>query len=437
LSWFVGVGVVAHWLFNLQFVWFGIGIGEYSVLLVILCVGLFIRIKKTNVSLKDFVATLSISCNMHAVKKSWYDLSIWSKRITWGCIVSILWFLVNSFVFTTQFPTYADDSFSNRNRPVLNILHDGGIKLFGERDEILARWRLWYPVHIAWYKALISEMQWWFNDIYTDLVQWLSVLWLLIFLIVVTREQTKNLFLSVLSPALLISLPLIFIHSVESYHEILSVVYSIVCIRIWWKWIQTHDTSWWILTVIVLWIIAYIKNDWFVVYVPAILLWLFCTLLVMKQLSKVLHFIKDAFVSIILSLLFFGLPFAFLKMYHNLWSNQAAWVESGVWISSTIHWEIFNVIPSLFTQQDNYWLVFIWVALLIYSLLGTKRGDKSLSLFWITPVIMFFVLLLVFLLTENYTFVMNQTTVNRVFTLCFMALFAFLPFFIDAKNHTH
>jgi hypothetical protein len=82
LSWFVGVGVVAHWLFNLQFVWFGIGIGEYSVLLVILCVGLFIRIKKTNVSLKDFVATLSISCNMHAVKKSWYDLSIWSKRIT-------------------------------------------------------------------------------------------------------------------------------------------------------------------------------------------------------------------------------------------------------------------------------------------------------------------------------------------------------------------
>ena len=82
LSWFIGVGVVAHWLFNLQFVWFGIGIGEYSVLLVLLCIGLCIRIKKTNVSLKDVVATLSVSCDMHAVKKSWHELSMRSKRVT-------------------------------------------------------------------------------------------------------------------------------------------------------------------------------------------------------------------------------------------------------------------------------------------------------------------------------------------------------------------
>jgi hypothetical protein len=38
-------------------------------------------------------------------------------------------FLIITFIHTTNFPTYADDSFYNWNGPAYNIYEDGGVTL--------------------------------------------------------------------------------------------------------------------------------------------------------------------------------------------------------------------------------------------------------------------------------------------------------------------
>lgn len=54
-----------------------------------------------------------------------------------------------------------------------------------------------------------------------------------------------------------------------------------------------------------------------------------------------------------------------------------------------------------------------------------KKRDMRTLLLLLTPIIIFIIFVLVFLLTENYIFAMNQTTINRVFTMSFVILLAF------------
>jgi uncharacterized membrane protein (DUF485 family) len=114
-------------------------------------------LKKT--SLGNYFTNLRISFHFSEYKNDFLQARTYEKVLISGMLISVIWFFVNSFVFTTHFPTYADDSFSNRNKPILNILHDGGVKLFGPREEILARGRLGYPIHIAIYKTVIAKFQ--------------------------------------------------------------------------------------------------------------------------------------------------------------------------------------------------------------------------------------------------------------------------------------
>jgi hypothetical protein len=46
----------------------------------------------------------------------------------------------------------------------------------------------------------------------------------------------------------------------------------------------------------------------------------------------------------------------------------------------------------------------------------------------LSPIIIFLILITVFLFTDNYKWVLDQTTVNRVFTMCFVILFSFFSF---------
>lgn len=430
LSRFVGVGVVAHWLFNIQFVWFGIGIGEYIVLLIFLLVGVCFRMRKTKTARKEFWDSLAIECNTHALKTSWHDLNTWTKRLTWGMVVSILWFLINAFVFATQFPTYADDSFGNRNRPILNILHDGWIKLFGERDEILARWRLGYPVHIAWYKALISEMQWWYNDVYTDLLQWLSVLFILVFLSIVTRQKTKNVFYTLLPGTLIFSLPLIFIHTVESYHDLLVTLYAILVSYTVYEFLEKKDTHFLSLGILLWCIMAYIKIEWLIIYCTAILFSLLVILFIQKKwLSILKNMQKSDRYSMGLSFVLFFLPFQWVRLFHWLWFNPSS-LETGEVIDTKVHWEIFDYFKPIFWWADNYWIwliIVFLVAIMMHKI--WKNKQYSLLYFFLVPLTVFILFTLVFLLTNNYQWVLNQTTVNRVYTMVFVLLFAFIWIF--------
>lgn len=156
LSWFLGVGIISHRMFDLQFIHFGVGIKEYLLLTFILALGIFLRLRKKTLTRSQIKKSLKITKTEH-IKESFTSLSRIEKTLTLASLFFICWFLINSFIHTISFPTFADDSFNNWHKPAVNILYDGGVHIFGSTGEILGRARLGYPIHIPIYKAVMGK----------------------------------------------------------------------------------------------------------------------------------------------------------------------------------------------------------------------------------------------------------------------------------------
>jgi len=436
LWWFIGVGVVAFSLFNIQFIHFWIGVQEYFFILWILLVIFIGKIFYKKVSFKEYILTLPVQNIFPQIKKSFFGLTQLEKIFTlifW--ILGVSFFIV-TFVHTTNFPTYADDSFGNWNGPVYNIYQDWGVKLFWDKTEILGRWRLGYPIYIGIYKATLTDFVWWYNDIYSNLRQWLVFFGMILFVFSITFAKTKNIFYSLLPVGLIVSLPLLFFHTIDWYMELPCAVYSVLTIRAFWKFLEDKDYDYISLALLLWFILSHIKNDWLLWY----FVWIFIAfggiLILSKKLPDFFQwFLKNtwAIYSSLFYFFFFLLPFLIVRMINGLSFNPVASPDWWVGISQTTHWEIFSVFPSIFMKMDNYNVILIIISLLIWFLYKQKKNFNKYFLF-LSWIVVFVIFVLVFLLTENYLRVMNQTTVNRVFTMCFLMILSFSGVLL--YNHT-
>ena len=436
LWWFVGVWVVAFSLFNLQFIHFGLGIGEYMIILWILIVVFVGKLLYKKESFHHYAPVLKIKNIFPQIKKSFFLLSQIEKIFTIVCGGMGIILLILTFVRVTNFPTYGDDSFGNRNGPAYNIYQDGWVKIFWKENEILGRWRLWYPIYIGIYKANVSSFIGSFDDIYINLRQWLVFLGMVLFIFTITFTKTKNIFYSLLPIGLVVSLPLIFFHSADWYMELPCAVYSLITIWAFWKFLEEKDYDYMSLALLLGFVLSHIKNDWLLWYFAGILISFVVILILAKQLLPMIVGFANKKVALRSSLfygIFFFVPFLFVKRYYHLWFNQAVTTSWGLGISSTVHSEIFSVFKPIFFTMDNYNVILIVVLLLwVFGYYYKKRDLNDLFLV-LTPFIIFLIFVLVFLLTESYIVAMNQTTINRVFTMAFLVLLAFTWLFFYKK----
>lgn len=435
LSWFVWIGVVAFTLFNLQFIHYWVWIKEYLFILLFLIIIFWIKLFINKSKISSYLDTLKIKTNKSDMLYSYKNLDKIKRVFFWIMSGFLSLFMINTFIFSISFPTYWDDSFGNRNTPAYNIYQDGWVKLFWEQEEILWRWRLGYPIYIPIYKALISDIVW-FNDIYINMRQLLLFFGLVIFVIKITRDHTRNIFYSLLPASLIIWLPLIFFHSGEWYMELACAAYSIITLRFLWKFLEWKDFDYLSLALLFGLILSHVKNDWLLWYFAWIMIWFAIILLINNNLiTTIKWFFKDK-KNVLYSafyLLFFLLPFLIIKKYYNLWFNQSVSNESGLWISWNIHTEIFSLFKPIFFDMDNYNIILVIVLLSSLYLYRKKNKTDSNWLLFIAPVIIFVIFILVFWLTENYIFAMNQTTINRVFTMSFVILLAFIWLFFQEE----
>ena len=210
--------------------------------------------------------------------------------------------------------------------------------------------------------------------------------------------------------------------------ELASIIYCIICIRLFYEYLRNKDFDYLSLWLLFWFIISYIKNDGFVVYFPWLLFALLIVLCVKKDLlSTVKWFFKDRnnFLKSTLYLVYFFLPFLLVKIIHWLWFNQAAGEASWIWLSNNIHREIFSQFPHIFLNMDNYNLILIILLFILIIFIIEKQRKDNKSVFLYSSLTIFWILIAVFLFTDNYRFVMDQTTVNRVFTTCFMLVLGF------------
>lgn len=425
---FLWTGVVAFSLFNLQFVHFGIGVPEYLLVLAVLIVSLVIKLIWQKLPISHYLATLRVSNILPYIQQSFVWLSRGKKIFT--LVLAACWavFLIASFLHTSNFPTYADDSFGNRNGPAYNIYQDGWVKLFWDTTEILGRGRLWYPIYIPLYKATISQFMWGFYDIYINMWQRLAMFALLMFVFVVTFSTTKNIFYTLLPIGLIVSLPLVFFHATEWYMELPCAIYSVLTLWALWKFLENKEYDYIWLALLFGFMLAHIKNDGLLWYFAGIFI-TFCGLLIItKQWWWFLRWLfgKMSVVwSSVFYFFFFFLPFLVIRYINNLWLNPVAINEWWIWFSQITHWDMFSVFKPIFLDINNYNVILIVVALMVVFAYIYKKRDTRTLLLLLTPIIIFIIFVLVFLLTENYIFAMNQTTINRVFTMVFVILFSF------------
>jgi hypothetical protein len=400
---------------------------EYFTIVGILLVAFIAIMYFKKVAIKEYFKTLKMHCKISEIKESYVSINKIQKIIVrWGAILGLGMILL-SLIRSTHLPTYADDSFYNRNGPALNIYQDGWVKMFGEKTEILGRGRLGYPIYVPMYKAVISDFMWWFNDTYINLRQCLAFLALLLFVIKITRDKTKNIFYTILPVIGICWLPLVFFHAGEWYMELPSAVFSVLTIWAFWKFLEEKDYSYVALWILLWSIVWQIKNDGFVVYFPWIVISFLIILWMRKHLSEFFSWWVKSTKSLwssVFYVIWFLLPFLIIRAIHHIWLNPVATTEWGVGISKVVHREIFSQFPPIFTQLDNYSVVLIPISLIIYVLYMQRKNLNKLflALSWWA---IFVIFTLAFLLTENYMRVMNQTTVNRVFTMCFLMILAF------------
>ena len=436
LSRFVWVWVVAFSLLNIQFIHFWIWIVEYLIILWILLIAFVIKILVKKQSIQDYINILKLKNIFPEIKTSFKSLSLTEKIFTLILSAFFLYFVCISGIFNFNLPTYADDSFGNWDKPAYNIYTDWWISLFWDESEILWRWRLWYPIHIPAYKALISNFAWWINDVYFNTWQRLVFLFWLLFILSVTFNKTKNVFKSILPIWLIISLPLVFFHSFEWYMELPSIIYCIICVRLFYRYLEDKDFDYLSLWLLFWFIISYIKNDGFVVYFPWLLFALFIVICLKKELWLTIKwFFKDKnnLLKSIWYFIYFFIPFLLVKSIHWLGFNQAAWETSWIWLSNNIHREIFSQFPHIFFKMDNFNLVLIVLLFILIFFIVKKQRKENKSLFLYAWIAVFLILIAVFLFTDNYRFVMDQTTVNRVFTTSFILILWFSWFLLNDK----
>lgn len=80
-------------------------------------------------------------------------------------------------------------------------------------------------------------------------------------------------------------------------------------------------------------------------------------------------------------------------------------------------------------------MLFIFALAVIVFLFRRKKNTLKQRFLFLVPIVMFGVITMVFLMTENYKRVLDQTTVNRVFTVIFIVFAFYLGHLLFDDEH--
>ena len=437
VSWFLWIWMLSYSIFNLQFFYSSITIISYFLVVFILILLYLVKIYFSKVSFLEYFKCLRINSPFLKIINSFKNLKKWQK-IFWIIMFLFIFFSgLISLLYTSNFPSYADDSFWNWNASSINIYYDKWIKLFWDKTEILWRWRIWYPIFFSIYKAMFSQFFWSWNDIFIKQFQWLIVYLGLLFIFSISFERTKSIFYALIPCTLILWLPLTFFHSVESYMELSSTFYTIFCLYYLFLFLETRDYQFLTLWTIFWLILSNIKNEWLIVYLPWVIIPFF-GYIILKWEFKIffisLFRSKIESLKIWLLILYYFIPFLIVRLVNNLSLNPVWKTATDVWITK-IHSEIFPVMPVIFFNEDNYNIFPILIILCFIFIYQNRKKIYILDFWPIIPwLVIFTIFFVVFLITDNYKWVLDQTTVNRVFTTSFIIFWAFSSIVISKLN---
>ncbi|MCH2188361.1 hypothetical protein MK079_00850 [Candidatus Gracilibacteria bacterium] len=430
VSWFVGLGVVTAFFYALQIFVFGISKWEYFMLLVVLILSFFIKLFLSKYSIKKYFSTLCLDISFSPIRESFLALSRVKKIFSLTFFGYILVFLLLSLLYNISFPTYFDDSFGNWTLGAINMYFDGGYRVFGSEDEILGKGgRTNYPIFVSIFRALVADFSGFWYEIYQNLFQYVSFFFTVMFTFVISFKKTKDIFVSLLPPFFITSIPLVFFHITDGYMDLASGLYSVFTIYFLYRFLSKKNYENFVLGALFGALLIGTKNDALVVYLPGIVFGFIIYLFLNKEISDFFRGLctRNNITRLGFIVLFFLAPQFFVRFYHGLALNPQA--NDGFENPAWWHLEIFTYADDIFILENNYNLILLLIPLLF---LGFWKGKKSFILY--SVIFIFAIFIAVFLFTSNYRWVLDQTTVNRAFMSCFVILVSFFALIYSDKK---
>lgn len=217
------------------------------------------------------------------------------------------------------------------------------------------------------------------------------------------------------------SQPLLFYHGSNNYADLIIAYYATAAFILFFEWLEEKQLVGLVLSAaLVSWTIC-IKN-YGIFYIIAFLVGL-----VLARLWRVHHLSMRDWLKVAAGLLLPLLPLAAFKLLFrlNLRNTDAAWV----WHPETI--TSFGKAMFVSGNWNIWWVIFCITAILLVPTIWKK---KSLLVCWLMFSAVALIIVVIFMITENYQWALDQTALSRALIPMVPISIALLGFSLANKN---
>lgn len=322
-------------------------------------------------------------------------------------LLLILFKVFFSFFNSVNVPSYFDDEKGNWNIKSKTIYNVGIISTVSTDEAYLGGGgHKGYPLNFTLYKVYVADFMGTWDESYTNLITF--IIFNLVVLLVILSFPNRT--LGIIAGYLIYSIPLIVWHSGTAYYDLVYASFYLLSIMFFMRYVEKQDNIFLILIGILLYSAIFTKNEGMILVTPSILLWLGYYLFRENALKKLLY------VAIPMS---FIIPHMIFRWIYNLPFNP---MEEGA--KYGFHSDSFQLFFTYFTQWGSYnifWYVFLIVTIFFFrDLMKEKYRGIILSIGSLM-----FAIFAVFSFTNNYQFLLDQTTINRTLLVVMMSILYF------------
>lgn len=377
------------------FAWSGISIGVVKFIDIILLLGLAFMNYRNNI----WRRLVSYDAPAYRfTKRDWFMIPI---------VVLILFKAFFSFFNSTHVPSYFDDEKGNWNIKSKIIYHAGIISTSSGSEAYLGGGgHMGYPLNFILYKAYVADFMGTWDESYINLITFL----IFNLVIVLVIFSFPNRLFWVIVGYLIYSIPLVSWHSGTSYYDLMYACFYLLSLIFLLRYISTKDDIFLILIGICLYSAIFTKNEGMILITPSILLGVGYYLFRERTLKKSLYLVAPMLLII---------PHLIYRWIYSLPFNP---MEGAA--KYGFHSDSLSLFFTYFTQWGSYnifWFVFF--ALTIYFFRDLWKEKYRPIAIAIGSLI--FAVFVVFSFTNNYQFLLDQTTINRTLIVLMMSILYF------------
>lgn len=332
-----------------------------------------------------------------------------TKKIIWLILVIRLLIKLTLWAINIySVPTYQDDTTSNWNYRAKARYYQNNIILDETDENYMWWWYKQYPITPSFTKTYLSKRNWSRNEWLINSISFIFYIISLTLLFSFIYHYTKKIDWWLWGVLALSSIPIYHIHWTNPYFDVFMATYFLAASRFVFQRIKNKEDF--VLALIMIATLWYTKSEGLIIFSIAILL------------SYALYhganvFKKENFhnaLKIWFGWLVIQLPLIIFKKMHDLWFwNGNIGIEETI-NDLVIHNEIRKPFANALYQMGNYWPVMaIATIAIIRGLYETTKNKKPQRFFYITTITALALIMLIYLTTFTYQYVIDQTGINR------------------------